>query len=351
MAKLQEVADRAGVSIATASRVLAGTATVSAAARERVLHSAAALDYRPNRLASSLTRQKTERIVIVVSDIENPHFTEMVRFVEGAAFRRGFRVVLCNTDELVDRQEAYLEVLAADRVEGIILAPADPISAGVVRLLDMGIPVVAFDRAVADPRADAVVADNADGARRATEHLLDAGHTRIGFVGGRPEIQTGRERLAGYEEAMRSRGLSPRVVGGGFRIEGGEVAAQQLLDPAAALTALVVGNNLMAIGALRAIRGRSLRVPEDLALVAIDDPFWATLVDPPLTTFAQPVDEMARAAVELLFERIGTVRTAARSVTFPFDLRIRASCGALTRRQPGRLAGATHTKESHHAAR
>lgn len=336
MVTLKQVAARAGVSPATVSRVLSGSGQVQPEYRERVLRAAAELGYRPNRLASSLRRRKTEKIGIVVSDIENPHFTQMVRVVEDAAYHRGYRVLLCNTDEMADKQRAYLHVLADERVEGVILAPADPAGAGIAELLGMGIPIVAFDRAVDDQRADAVVADNAGGARRATELLLDAGHTRIGFVGGREEIQTGRERRAGYKDAMRRRqATAASVEDGGFRIDGGEAATHRLLDADPRLSALVIANNLMAVGAFRALRARGLHVPDDVAFVTIDDPYWASLVDPPLTALAQPVDGMARAAVDLLFERVEGNRTTPRSVVFSFDLRLRASCGtAIPRYQP-----------------
>ncbi len=329
MAKLKEVAARAGVSPASVSRVLNGAPSVTPAYRERVLQAVMELDYRPNRLASNLRRQKTETIGVVVSDIENPHFTEMVRAVESAAFGRGYRVILCNTDETVEKQQAYLEVLAEEQVAGVILVPSDPTGEEIARLLTMDVPVIAFDRRVADPRADAVIIDNVGGGRRATAYLLEAGHERIGFVGGRADIQTATERLVGYEAAMAERDLRPRSASGAFRIEGGMAATTELLSmDDAPITALVVANNLMTIGALRALRARGLRVPEDVGLVAIDDPFWAELVDPPLTTLAQPIQQMAESAAELLFNRIeGDRRTRTTCLMFSFALRPRGSCG------------------------
>ncbi|MEW6637580.1 MAG: LacI family DNA-binding transcriptional regulator, partial [Actinomycetota bacterium] len=150
---MKDVADRAGVSPATVSRVLNGAATVRPEYRERVLAAIEELGYRPNRLASNLRRRKAETIGVVVSDIENPHFTQMVRAVEDAAYRRGYRVLLCNTDEEPEKQRSYLEVLADERVLGVILSPSDPRGAEISRLLDLGIPVVTFDRTVEDPRA------------------------------------------------------------------------------------------------------------------------------------------------------------------------------------------------------
>jgi DNA-binding LacI/PurR family transcriptional regulator len=259
----------------------------------------------------------------VVSDIENPHFTEMVRAVEDAAYRRGYRVLLCNTDESADKQRAYLEVLAQERPQGVIVAPTDPAAPEIGALLDHGIPVVAFDRVVLDPRADAVIADNVSATRRATAHLRAGGHERIGFVGGRTDVETGVERLEGYLSALGGR--EPLLADGDFRIEGGQAATERLL--AARPTALVVANNLMTIGALRALRAAGLAVPSDVALVAIDDPFWAELTEPPLTTLAQPVRRMADEAMRLLLARIGRRRRTPKRAVYDFELRVRRSCG------------------------
>lgn len=324
------MAQRAGVSPATVSRVLNGSSTVLPEHRERVLQTVAALGYRRNGLARNLRRQKTDMIGVVISDIENPHFTQMVRAVEDAAYRKGYRVLLCNTDETAEKQRSYLHVLAAERVLGAILSPSDPSGEEIGELLDLGIPLVAFDRTVEDPRADAVTVDNVEGARRATEHLIGLRHRRVGFVGGRTDIQTGADRLAGYEAAMGAGGLEPFSAEGGFRLAQAQAATAQLLDCVQGLTALVVANNLMTAGALQVLRTRGLRVPADVALVGIDDPYWAQLVEPPLTALAQPVRRMADAAVRLLFERLGGEREHATHVVYDFELRVRGSSGRVT---------------------
>lgn len=331
---MSDIAERAGVSAATVSRVLADLPTVQPHYRERVLRTVEELGYRPNKLGKYLRLQRAETIGIVVSDVENPHFTEMVRKVEDAAYRRGWRVLLCNTDEKADKQRSYLEVLSDERVSGVILSTTNPEGAEIAQLLDSGIPVVAFDRTVDDSRADAIVSASGYAARLATEHLLRSGHRRLGFVGGPINTETGADRLEGYEQAMRTAGLAPSWADGEFRIEGGEAATETLLREESP-TALVVANNLMTIGALRALGSRRLRVPEDVALVAIDDPFWAELILPPLTTLAQPVRQMADAAVEFLFERITGERTQARRLVLDLELRVRGSCGsAVLRREP-----------------
>ncbi len=330
--RLREVAEKAGVSPATVSRVLNGAPSVGAEYREKVLAAIRELGYRPNRLASNLRRQKVGMIGVVVSDIENPHFTQMVRAVEDAAYRKGYRVLLCNTDESAEKQRSYLEVLAAERVLGVVISPSEPASPEISALLDLGIPVVAFDRALTDPRADAVIVDNEAGTWLGTEHLLRAGHERVGFVGGLETIGTSGERLNGYQRAMREAGLEPRVAPGGSRISEGRTATERLLRPGD-LTAIIVGNNLMTIGALEALRANAIRVPREISIVAVDDPYWADLVQPPLTTLAQPVRRMAYRSVDLLMERIDGNREQPRRVVFDLELRVRGSTGPPARRE------------------
>jgi LacI family transcriptional regulator len=304
--------------------VLNGSTTVGEAKREDVLAAVNDLGYRPNRTASNLRRQKAQMIGVVISDIENPHFTQMVRAVEDAAYGRGYRVVLCNTDEDPAKQRDYLDVLAAERVAGAIISPTEADAPEISELIDQGTSVVAYDRAVGDRRADAVLSANVDGARMGTEHLVACGHKNIGFISGPTRIETAAERLSGYDETISAARLRPLVAFGDFRFTGGVSATRELLAQGA--TALLVANNLMAVGALHALREADLQVGADIALVSIDDPPWAELTDPPLTTLAQPVREMADAAVELLLGRLEGNRKRRKHQVFPFQLCHRGSC-------------------------
>jgi LacI family transcriptional regulator len=330
VATIKQVAERAQVSSATVSRVLNGDQRVAPDLRTRVLKAARDLKYRRNSVARNLRRRQSETIGVVVSDIENPHFTQSVRSIEDAAYKQGYRVILCNTDETAEKQSAYLEVLAAEQVIGIILAAASPSDPTITAVLDMGIPIVAFDRSVDDQRADAVIGDNIEAARVATDHLVKkAGRRNVGFISGRLEIQTGVDRLKGYQDAMLDLGL-PTVLGhGGFRLGSAQQATRDLLADNPLLDGLVIANNLMTIGALKALRTAGKRIPDDVAVVSIDDPPWAALVDPSMTTLGQPVRQMALRAFELLMDQITTQRTAARVVVFSFELCVRHSCGSV----------------------
>jgi DNA-binding LacI/PurR family transcriptional regulator len=321
---IRDVAERARVSPATVSRVLNGGVNVRESKREQVLAAIRELGYRPNRVASNLRRQQTQTIGVVIPDIENPHFTQFVRAVEDAAYLRGYRVILCNTDGNGGKQRDYLDMLVGERVAGAIIVPTDPGAPEITEMINLGTWVVAYDRAVTDRRADVVLSADLVGARMGAQHLLDSGHTEVGFVGGLPGVETADQRLLGYQEALVAAGLRPRVAHGDFRVDGGYKAARELMEDGA--TALLVANNLMAAGAVRAIKDAGLRLASDVALVSFDDPLWAELIDPPLTTLAQPARAMADAAVNLLLSRLEGKRTRRKRQVFEFELCHRGSC-------------------------
>jgi LacI family transcriptional regulator len=333
--RIADVARRASVSPATVSRVLNGHPHVREASRKRVLDVISELDYRPNLLARNLRKQRSAMIGVIVADIGNAYFGSAIRAVENAAFEEGYRVLVCNTDESATKQEAYLQALEEERVLGVIISPSNPDSPGVTSLLDQGTPVVALDRPVRDPRADAVLPDNVNGARTATQLLLDSGYRDIGILAGPLATEIAAERLAGYAVAMRAAGLEPRAIEGEFRSEVAHEAVARLLDQSALPTALLVSNNLMMLGALKAVREAGLRVPDDLAVVGIGDPEWAALIDPPLTMMDVPVRGMALDAMEMLLQRVLNSRDTPRRIIHPMELKIRAS----HKRLPGSSLG------------
>jgi LacI family transcriptional regulator len=345
-AKIRQVAAKAKVSSATVSRVLNGSRSVAPAYRDRDLSAIKELDYHPNGLARHFRLQTADVVGILVSDIENPHFTSMVRAPEDATYRHGKRALLCNTDENPEKERAYLEVMARDRVLGVLISTSDPASPGIPRLLDLGIPVIAFDRLVRDPRVDAVIADNWTAGRVATELLLQVGHRQVGCISGPQTVQTAADRLAGYELVMRSAGLESKSASGLFRVDGACAATHELLDTAPELTAIVVTNNLMAMGALKALNERHVAIPDRVALVAIDDPFWSNLVRPRLTTLAQPIRPMAERVVQLLFERLANRDREPRIEKFPVELRLRDSCGTLSHRELKRAPMVRRTRST-----
>lgn len=248
----------------------------------------------------------------------------MVRAAEDEAYNRGYRVLLCNTDGRSEKQAAYLEILAGERVSGVLLVASDPGGRKITQLLDLGIPVVGIDRSLEDPRADSVIADGTAAAQLGTGHLFDLGRRQIGYIGGPDDMEPAQQRRLGYELAVRERGLQPRVVDGLFEIRPAAEATLALLD-GGPLDGLVIANNMMAIGAVEALRSRRVRIPEDVAVVAFDDPFWVDIFEPPLTTLGQPIRPMISTALELLLKRIRGGRDQPRRIIFKFDLRVLGS--------------------------
>jgi LacI family transcriptional regulator len=328
VAKIGDVALRAGVSPATVSRVLNGSGAVSPERAARVREAAAELGYTPSGPARALRQQKTRVWAAVIADIQNPFFTAMVRGMEDVALAEGHRLVLGNTDEDLEKEAAYLDIAVAEQMAGVVIAVASARDSRLDVLLDRGIPVVAVDRRPKrhEDAVDSVVVDNELGARQATEHLLAAGARRIACITGPARVSTASERLAGYQAALRAGGIAPDgdlVRRADFKEDGGYAATRTLLGARPRPDALFVANNLMTLGALRAVQEAGLRVPDDLLLVGWDDAPWTTLISPQLTVVAQPTQEIGRQAARLL--ATASPDLPARHVVLPPTLLPRAS--------------------------
>lgn len=327
-AKIEDVARQAGVSTATVSRVLSGKPYVSDDLRERVQSAVQELNYRPSRVARSLRVQRSSIIGLIVSDIQNPFFTAVVRAAEDAAYQQKYSVFLCNSDENTEKETMYLELMVAEHVAGVILSPTLGQNDMYRHLAEMGVPVVAIDRRVTNVDMDSVLVDNVSGAREIVRHLLEMGHRRIGAVIGTPASSTGEERLRGYAEALHSYGLDvePELIRTGMpRIAGGHAFTHELLSLPNPPTAIFAGNNLLTIGALSAIHQRGLRIPEDIALAAFDEMDWTPFVKPALTVVEQPTYALGRTAVELLLQRMEDPDRPIQEVVLPPTLHIRES--------------------------
>jgi LacI family transcriptional regulator len=321
---IRDVAALAGVSPATVSRVLNDDQRVAEELRVRVVDAAGRLGYRPNGQARSLRTKATKVLGLIISDIQNPFFTALVRGVEDAASRRDFSVVLANADEDLAKERRYLEVTAAERMAGVILSPASTNHTRVDLLLQQGIPVVVIDRRIRSAEVDSVIVNNQKAARAAVEHLIEAGARRIGVIAGPSDISTATDRLAGYRAAINAAGLPDLVVRGDFRIDGGEAAARDLLARDPRPDALFVTNNLMMVGALRALAEAGLSTPEDMLVAGFDEMSWAGLA-PPLTLIEQPTYDIGRHAAELLLRRVAGEVFPVRRTVLPATLRVRRS--------------------------
>ena len=316
---LRDVAQRAGVSTATAARALGAYGAVSDSARQRVLSAAAELGYARNELARTMITGQSNTIGLVVADVENPFFSATARGVFDAARAAGYEVVLTNTDEDLEAERSAVKVLLAKRVDGIIVAPASPVDVDhLVTAQESGCPVVLLDRRVRDFQADAVLVDSYRAARDVVGRLLDAGHRRIAMVtgasdatgespSGEPNLSTGRDRVNGYLAALREAGVArPNAYlrTGAGDLEQARALTADLLALEAPPTAVFASDSRVALGVLKAIREAGVEMPGQMSLVAFDDADWTSVVAPPVSVVAQPVHELGRRAAEVLLARV-----------------------------------------------
>ncbi len=302
-ATIADVARRAGVSTATVSRVLAGLGGAGPATRERVEVAARELDYRPSGVARSLKLRTSRTLGLIITDIENPYFPQLVRAVEDAAHGEGYALVLCNAADDPDRESFYLDLLVARRMDGVIIAASSLGRRHRAWLREPPLPVVLVNTLARGVRLPSIASDNRAGGRLATDHLIELGHRHLGVLTAGPRNADAPLRLAGARDAIRAAGLGPEALSiavGAPDVVGGEAAMGEVLDRNPEVTGAIAYNDLMAIGAMRAVRARGGRVPLDMSVVGFDDVDLAAYVEPPLTTIRQSTADLGRLAVRQL---------------------------------------------------
>jgi LacI family transcriptional regulator len=325
---MAEVARRAGVSVSTVSHVVNRTRFVSPEKAKIVESTISLMGYQLNGLARSLKVASTNSVGLAISAISNPYFSDIICAVEAECARLGLMVFLSDTQEDPERELEVVRAFHHRRVDGIILAPSGSASRTTSYLADNNIPCVLIDRFV-DGRFDQVGVENQSAMHMLIEHVVSFGHQRIGLVAGQPGLATTRERVEAFRAALASNGLqaaedyiSAENVSTAFAAKSTNAMLSLALPP----TALVTGNNMTTIGAVRAIREKGLVVPRDLSLVGFDDFEWADCFEPRLTLVAQPCNEIGRQAAALLSERISSVISTPRSVRLKATLCVRESC-------------------------
>lgn len=329
MPSIKDVADAAGVSTATVSRVLSDKPHVRPEIRERVLATVEELNYRPNRVARSLRVQKSNIIGLIVSDIQNPFFTSVVRAVEDTAYGNELTVFLCNSDEDPDKEAIYLDLMQDENVAGVILSPTRQTSDTFADTVKLDIPVVVIDRRVGNAEVDSVIIDNVDSAHRIVKHLLEDGRRRLGGMFGLGST-TGRERREGFVRALKEYGLKPLPDAVHFvnaREKEGYEMTMQLLDLPQPPDAIFTSNALLSAGTFRALRERNVAIPDEVAFASFDETTWTSLVEPGITVIEQPTYEIGKTATELLLKRLDNPSRPTREVTLRGKLIIRQSCG------------------------
>ncbi|MCL2463770.1 MAG: LacI family transcriptional regulator [Micrococcales bacterium] len=325
---IQDVARAANVSPATVSRVLNGRSTVDADMAERVRRAAAEAHYVPNSNGRALRRQVSDVWAAIVSDVQNPFFTGMVASLESVAAQRGLSVMLCNTDEQVNREQVYVRTAIAQRMAGVVLAAASAKQSDPTPLVAAGIPVVVVDRRIDGYIGDSVFVDNRLAGRQAADHLLRMGYQHIACIAGPADVSTTEDRLTGFREALARGGhpLGPALVRRtNLRPEGGEVAMRALLASERCPDAVFATNGPVTVGVYRAIQAVGLSMPRDVALVGVDDDQWTRMVVPGVTVVQQPMTEMGALAAELLLSRGSASHSAPQHIVLDPQLLIRAT--------------------------
>ena len=298
----------AGLSPATVSRALSGARYVDDATRARVVAAARSLGYRPNALARALRAKQTMTVGLIVPDIRNDFYAETATVLQGAFEERGYRMLLCISNNEAESDRSYLSTLAEFRVDAIVYVPSTPNGARGLVSAPKRIPIVELLRHTEEGVYDAIVSDDREGA-------VALGHRRIAMIAGPEALSTTRYRIAGYREVMRRAGLAARIERGPYTPDHGYAATRELLSGETKPTAIFSSASPLTVGVLRALKDLGAGVPGDVSLVAFEDPEWYAAQNPPLTCYGLPLREMALLAVELISKRLAEPAEAERAPT------------------------------------
>ncbi|TDE03084.1 LacI family DNA-binding transcriptional regulator [Jiangella asiatica] len=322
------VAQHAGVSLGTVSNVLNRPDLVAEATRERVNAAIAELGFVRNDTARQLRVGRSRTLGLVVLDVANPFFTDVARGVEDMANQHGLAVILCNSDKDEDKEAAHLDLLAEMRVRGVLINPIGTSDGRIKALRDRGTPVVLFDRRGDSSVECSVAVDDVLGGRLAAQHVIDAGHRRIAFVGGPSTQRQVQERYNGAMEAIAASGTNAQltvIAAPAPDVVGGRQAGDRMIAGAELPTAVLCANDLVALGVLQALSRASIRVPQDVAIVGYDDIDFAAAAGVPLTSVRQPRQLLGRTAAELLLAETAPGKHEHQQVVFEPELVVRDS--------------------------
>ncbi len=335
---IEEIAEKVGVSHATVSNVLNDNwqaRGITEETKERVLAAAERFNYRRNIIARSLVRQQTNVLGLLIPCVTFSFFPDIARAVEDTAREHGYHVLLCHSDDSMEREREEIELLREHKVAGLIITPAhdrgDVDIDILLQLKEDKVPFVLIDKKIDSLECNFVGTDDIKGAYEAVTHLIKLGHKRIAYIMGEKNASTNKDRLQGYIDALRDNGLiyAPElIVGDGFIEEYGYRAAKELLGLDEKPTAIFTITDMAAIGALQAITEMGLKVPEDIALVGFCDNKGSSTLSVPLTTVRQPAREIGRQAAQILLEEIENEISEPKKIVLKPELIVRKSCGA-----------------------
>lgn len=336
MVTIYDIANKAGVSAMTVSRVINNTGKISEKTRAKVRRVMDELGYVPNQMARSLVLQRSRLLFLLITDITNPFYTTLARGAEDAAKKHGYRLLFGNSDESLDKEKDYLDTILATRADGVLIAPTGDASLPHLETLRKhGVPFVLLDREVPGMESDVVLGDSKDGARRLVDHLVSLGHSRIAMINGSSGVSSARMRLEGYREALKLNDLpyeEQYVLETAFEPRSDLSAIEAWLagmDPAP--TAVIAGNNVLAVEVIRTLGAQGKQVPDDLSLVCFDDLGPLSDINPFLTVIAQQAYQFGYLGMQMLVDRLkerGETPLPWNKIVLPADMIVRRSAAA-----------------------
>ncbi|UTR06898.1 LacI family DNA-binding transcriptional regulator [Alkalihalobacillus sp. LMS6] len=321
MTTIRDVAKYANVSVATVSRVLNNKGYVSKVAEEAVQQAISALNYKPNAVARSLYNKKSRMIGLLIPDIANPFFPEVARAIEDVALKAGYTVVLCNTDSKLEKERHYLNTLEQKYVDGIIAATG---VGSYDHYKDLNVPIVALDRYISED-VPTVMVENKQGARIATEHLVEQGCTYLVHLRGRSGLGTADDRYEGFKETVERYNVKHIVVETGFNIHTAEAKMRKLLSQHPKIDGIFAGSDVTAAGAMKAAHTLKRAIPDDLQIIGFDGIAYGEMLSPSLSTMKQPIYRIGEKAISLLIEQIEKKNVETHHYVFPPVLQLRGT--------------------------
>ena len=328
-ATIYDIAREAGVSIATVSQVINGKGKISEKRRAEIMEIMERLHYQPSAIAAALTGKQTYTLGLLVPDISNPYFAELARAVEDRSRQLGYSVVICSTDNKDERVERYLNLLQQKRVDGMMIGTGIDNAEILSPLLQQSIPVALIARHMPSLSVHTVAIDDRLGGALAAQHLLELGHTRVAVLSEPFKVSSSQERVRGFREVLEKAGLLWNRPDQGSTADLGSAKKEVLvlLGETQHPTGLFCCNDMQAIGALQAAKELGLRVPEDVSIIGFDNTILASVTSPPLTTVAQPIEDLGHRAVDLLIEELKEECEAPQRIVLEPELVVRGSTG------------------------
>lgn len=324
---IYDIAEATGVSIATVSKILNNKGSISQATRQRVLEAIDRLGYEPSAIASALAGKNTKSIGVLIPDINNPYYAEVIRGAEDEAFERGYSLLICNTDNNEEKDKIYLWTLRQKKMDGLIIATGSTSPQAIKDMIARNIRIVLMGREISGANLACVMIDDFTGAYLAGKHLLELGHRSFGIIMESLQFWPNAKRLNGFVTALQEENASYYTLSDDqYGIASGTKQAAELLSKHQ-ITAIFASNDLLAVGALQACRELGKRVPDDISIMGFDDTVFAKIVYPSLTTVSQPIYEIGRRTASMLIQAIETGTQPTTKVVIESTLVIRQSTG------------------------